>query len=73
MQATAAQVTEEVLSTRKALRQVQLALREDIEALETWLRFVNIALVPILVGVLAVVLGVWRVRRRKKRAEQPAG
>lgn len=72
VQATAAKFTAEVVSTRKALRQVQLALREDIESLETWLRFVNIALIPILVGVLAVVLGIWRVRRRKKRADLPA-
>ncbi|MPY72710.1 MAG: hypothetical protein GEU87_00475 [Alphaproteobacteria bacterium] len=72
VQATAAKFTEEVVSTRKALRQVQLALREDIESLETWLRFVNIALIPILVGVLAVALGIWRVRRRKKRADLPA-
>lgn len=73
VQATAAKFTEEVLSTRKALRKVQLALREDIEALESVLRFVNIALIPILVGVLAVALGIWRVRRRKKRADQPTG
>ena len=73
VQATAAKFTEEVLSTRKALRKVQLALREDIEALESGLRFVNIALIPILVGVLAVALGIWRVRRRKKRTDQPAG
>lgn len=72
VQATAAKFTEEVLSTRKALRQVQLALREGIESLETRLRFVNIALIPILVGVLAVALGIWRVRRRKKRADLPA-
>lgn len=72
VQATAAKFTEEVLSTRKALRQVQLALREGIESLETRLRFINIALIPILVGVLAVALGIWRVRRRKKRADLPA-
>jgi ABC-type uncharacterized transport system involved in gliding motility auxiliary subunit len=73
VQATAAKFTQEMLSTRKALRQVQLALREDIEALESRLRFVNIALIPIIVGVLAIGLGIWRVRRRKKRADQPEG
>ena len=69
---TAAKFTEEVLSTRKALRKVQLALREDIESLERSLRFVNIALIPILVGVLAVVLGLMRIRRRKHHGDTPS-
>jgi len=62
---TAAKFTEEVLTTRKALRKVQLALREDIESLEWWLKVINIALIPILIAVLAIVLGYVRVRRRK--------
>jgi ABC-type uncharacterized transport system involved in gliding motility auxiliary subunit len=73
VETTAAKFTEEVLTTRKALRNVQLALREDIESLETWLRFINIALIPILVGVLAVVLGGARMRRRKRRTGMPTG
>jgi ABC-type uncharacterized transport system involved in gliding motility auxiliary subunit len=72
VEATAAKFTEEVLTTRKALRQVQLALREDIESLESWLRFTNIALIPILVGILAIALGMLRIRRRKRRADLPA-
>jgi hypothetical protein len=47
-------------------------LREDIESLESWLRFTNIALIPILVGILAVALGMLRIRRRKRRADLPA-
>lgn len=62
---TAAKFTEEVLTTRKALRKVQLALREDIESLEWWLKLINIALIPILIAVLAIVLGYVRIRRRK--------
>jgi gliding motility-associatede transport system auxiliary component len=72
VKATAAKFTEEVLTTRKALRKVQLALREDIESLERSLRFINIALIPILVGVLAVVLGLVRIRRRKHHGNTPA-
>jgi gliding motility-associatede transport system auxiliary component len=72
VKATAAKFTEEVLTTRKALRKVQLALREDIESLERSLRFINIALIPILVGVLAVVLGLVRIRRRKHHGDTPA-
>jgi gliding motility-associatede transport system auxiliary component len=59
------------VTTRKALRKVQLALREDIESLERSLRFINIALIPILVGVLAVVLGLVRLRRRKHHSDAP--
>jgi len=72
VKATAEKFTEEVLSTRKALRKVQLALREEIESLEWHLRIINIALIPILVGILAVVLGLVRIRRRKHHGGTPA-
>ena len=65
VQATAEQFTQEILATRKELRRVQLALREGIERLESWLLFFNIALVPILVGILAIVLGALRLRRHR--------
>ncbi|MEM9684968.1 MAG: Gldg family protein, partial [Pseudomonadota bacterium] len=66
VKATKAQFVEEVLTTRKSLRQVNLSLREDIESLDWWLKFLNIALIPILVGILAIVLGLVRIRRRKQ-------
>lgn len=65
VQATADQFTKEILATRKQLRRVQLALREDIESLQGWLRFFNIALVPILVGIAALVIGGLRIRRHR--------
>jgi ABC-type uncharacterized transport system involved in gliding motility auxiliary subunit len=43
---------------------VQLELRRDIEGLETRLRILNIAAVPVLLTVLALVMGVARARRR---------
>jgi len=46
---------------------VQGALRQDIERLKFLLEFVNIALIPLLVAVAAVVLGALRVRRRRRR------
>ncbi|MBY0336734.1 MAG: Gldg family protein [Acetobacteraceae bacterium] len=55
---------EEIAETRRQLRAVQLELRRDIEALETWLRILNIAAVPVLLTVVAVVMGVLRARRR---------
>lgn len=59
---------QEWLDIRRQLRDVQRDLRRDIEGLEGRLRFVNIALIPILVGCLAVGLGLWRTRRHRRRA-----
>jgi gliding motility-associatede transport system auxiliary component len=73
VEATAEKFTQEILATRKELRRVQLALREDIESLETWLRFVNIGLIPILVGVVAMGLGAARHRRRRRGMQAPEG
>jgi ABC-type uncharacterized transport system involved in gliding motility auxiliary subunit len=55
---------EEIVRTRQQLRQVQLELRRDIERLETWLRILNIAAVPVLLTALAILLAVLRTRRR---------
>lgn len=54
----------EIVNTRRQLRAVQLELRRDIEGLETWLRIVNIALVPALITLFAIGLAVVRGRRR---------
>ncbi|RAI60419.1 Gldg family protein [Roseicella frigidaeris] len=58
------QAREEIIATRRQLRAVQLELRRDIEGLETWLRVVNIALVPALLTLFAIGLAVVRARRR---------
>jgi ABC-type uncharacterized transport system involved in gliding motility auxiliary subunit len=73
VEATAEKFTQKILATRKELRRVQLALREDIESLETWLRFINIGLIPILVGVVAMGLGAARHRRRRRGLQAPEG
>lgn len=57
---------EEIANTRRQLRAVQLELRRDIESLETWLRIFNIAFVPVLLTILAIVIGVLRAHRRAK-------
>ncbi len=59
----------QMLQIRAQLRQVQLDLRQDIDRLKVALEFFDIAFIPLLVGLAAMVLGVVRVRRRKRRAE----
>lgn len=64
------QALDELIATRKELRDVRLKLNEDIDQLEIWVRFANIALMPLLVGTFAVGLGIYRTRRRRQRAEE---
>lgn len=56
--------------TQQQLREVQGKLRQDIDALDTQLKFFNIGLVPILVAFLAVLTGWMRVRKRTKGRHQ---
>lgn len=55
---------QEMVATRKELREVQHSLRRDIDSLGTRLKFLNIGLVPALVGLAAVGVGAWRAGRR---------
>ena len=57
----------ELIDTRGELRDVQHNLRKEVDALGSFLAFVNIALVPILVALFALGLAVVR-RRRRARA-----
>ena len=57
----------DVIATRVELRNVQLELRRDIIRLESNLRLLNIAAVPALLTVIAVLLGLAR-RRQRARA-----
>ena len=62
----------EILKLRSELRTVRLSLNEEFESLEVRLWFLNIALVPILIGLFAILLGVWRGVRRRDRAFEAA-
>ncbi len=55
--------TNQMLETRRELRQVKLALRQSIDSLDGWLQFANIALIPLLIAVGGVGWTVWRSRR----------
>ena len=63
--------TEERVRIRRELRDVRHSLREDIETLETSLKFINIGLVPIVIGIGGLLAGLHRMRRR--RAAMRAG
>jgi ABC-type uncharacterized transport system involved in gliding motility auxiliary subunit len=60
----------DMLQTRRQLRNVQAALRSDIARLKIGLEFLDIALIPLVVAVVAVALGVLRLRRRHRRTAE---
>jgi|AZIJ01.1.fsa_nt_gi ABC-type uncharacterized transport system involved in gliding motility auxiliary subunit len=62
----------ELLESRKKLRDVQRDLRRDVERLGANLRFINIALVPLLLAILALGAAFYRYRRRKARVKRGA-
>ena len=49
------QFRKELLQVRKELRGVQHELGKNIESVERWVKFINIGLVPLLIG----IVGVW--------------
>ena len=62
--------TNERLRIRRELRDVRHSLRKDIEALEAALKFINIGLVPIVIGIGGLLAGVHRLRRRRRAVSQ---
>jgi len=55
----------QVLTLRAQLREVQRALQQDIDQLQTWVMLVNIAAVPAIVALLALIVALWRRARRR--------
>ncbi|HTZ71913.1 MAG TPA: Gldg family protein [Acetobacteraceae bacterium] len=66
-QKTVDQFRNEIIKTRTELRQVQLALRENIDRVKNRMVFFDVILMPLLVALIAIVIGVFRVRRRSVR------
>jgi ABC-type uncharacterized transport system involved in gliding motility auxiliary subunit len=50
----------EMLAVRRELRDVQHALRRDIDQLESWVKFFNIAAVPLAIFAGVVIVVLWR-------------
>ncbi len=59
---------DQLLATRRQLRAVQLAEREDLNFLKGVLEFFDIAFIPILVAIAAAIVGILRRRRRARAA-----
>src|SRR3990167_2961942 len=62
-QAAVQQFVQQKLKIRKELREVRYQLNADIEALGSTLKFVNIALVPLLLTLGVLALWLWRRRK----------
>lgn len=65
IQAEIDRFNEELLLTRRSLRDVQYQLTEDIERLGSNLKWINTALIPLLLSILALAMSYVRGRRRK--------
>jgi ABC-type uncharacterized transport system involved in gliding motility auxiliary subunit len=59
---------QQMLETRRELRQVKLQLRQSIDSLDGWLKFANIALVPLLIIAGGIGWSVWRTRQTPPKA-----
>ncbi len=55
---------QERLATRKELRSVQHELKKNIEKLGAQIRFINIGLIPLLITLLALIIGIYRSNKR---------
>ncbi|HIE00376.1 MAG TPA: hypothetical protein EYP59_08820 [Thiotrichaceae bacterium] len=60
-----ARFREEKIHIRKELRDVQHELHKNIASLETQMKFINIGLMPLLIGIGGITLGILNRRRRK--------
>jgi len=60
----------EILKTRRELRNVQRALREDIESVESLVTFLNIGAVPVVFGLVITASAIVRQRRRRISASK---
>jgi len=65
IQAEVDRFNEQMLETRRSLRDVQYQLTEDIEQLGASLKLINTALIPVLLSLLALMLSYMRAQRRK--------
>lgn len=53
----------DLMATREELRQVQFALRSDVDGLKRWITALNVAGVPLIAGAIALLFALRRPRR----------
>ncbi len=63
----------QIRKIRRELRDVRSRLREDIDRLDAWIKVLNIAAVPVLVALFAIIFLVARSRRMRRRGAHAAG
>jgi ABC-type uncharacterized transport system involved in gliding motility auxiliary subunit len=56
----------QVVEIRRELRRVQQQLRESISGVETTVKFVNVGLLPLVIALVAVIVGLVKLRRRRR-------
>ncbi len=61
--------TRELLRIRREQRAVQFEARRDHEAMDRTLKLANIGAVPVVIGLIALVVGLVRYQRRRRRYE----
>ncbi len=54
------------IKIRKELRSVRHELHKDEESLDAWIKFANIGLMPIVVGIGGILIGMFKLRRRRR-------
>jgi ABC-type uncharacterized transport system involved in gliding motility auxiliary subunit len=57
------------LTIRREQRAVLFALRKDVDGLQQNIRILNIGLIPVLIGIIALIVVFFRIRRRRRRYE----
>ncbi len=67
-----ARFRQEKIRIRNDLRQVRRELRKNIEGLEDRLKFVNIGLMPLLIGIGGIGVGAYQLQRRKRGVRSTA-
>jgi len=55
---------QDLVQVRKELRSVQHELGKNIENVESWVKFINIGLVPVLIGIVGVWISSSRLRKK---------
>jgi ABC-type uncharacterized transport system involved in gliding motility auxiliary subunit len=60
---TIAEFRGQVLKIRSQLRDVQFKLNRDVDGLKNWVTAINVAAVPVSVGIIALIFGLIRPRR----------